>query len=139
MTTILMGLLQASLSGDANDVNDLHSCLLSTAPFKLESIEVDGGSEFRAHFEQSCSQSGIELFVLPPKSPELNGCVERCNRTLRYEFYRLYDGLFEFQELKKSLGDTMKIYNDFRPHQTLNQDMPLQYYGRNFSEAALLS
>lgn len=27
------------------------------------------------------------------RTPELKGCVERCNRTIRYEFYRFYDGI----------------------------------------------
>jgi hypothetical protein len=49
-------------------------------PFAVESIQVDGGSEFRTDVEESCAESGIDLFVLPPRSPELNGCVEHCNR-----------------------------------------------------------
>ena len=29
--------------------------------------------------------------MLPPKSPEINGAVERCNGSWRYEFYAVYD------------------------------------------------
>jgi hypothetical protein len=29
--------------------------------------------------------------VLSPKSPKLNGAVERCNPAWRYEFYSVYD------------------------------------------------
>ena len=31
-------------------------------------------------------------YVLPPKKPEYNGCVERANGTSRYEFYPFYEG-----------------------------------------------
>ncbi|MFH1254231.1 MAG: helix-turn-helix domain-containing protein [bacterium] len=45
-------------------------------PFKIKSIQVDGGSEFMGDFEQACKSQNIELYVLPPKSPKLNGGVE---------------------------------------------------------------
>jgi len=97
-------------------------------PFKIKSIQVDGGSEFRDKFENLCQQQNIPLFVLPPKSPELNGNVERVNKTLRYEFYRLYDGLLDFFSIRKSLKDYLKIYNEYRPHQNLNLLTPMAYW-----------
>ena len=39
----------------------------------IQSIQVDGGSEFRKHFEERCEALQIPLFVLPPRSPEKNG------------------------------------------------------------------
>jgi len=54
--------------------------LLKESPFEIKSIQVDGGSEFMAEFEQTCKKHGIPLFVLPPRSPEMNGGVERINR-----------------------------------------------------------
>ncbi len=44
-------------------------------PFPVDSIQVDGGSEFRPEFEALCQQQNIPLFVLPPRSPEKNGQV----------------------------------------------------------------
>ena len=32
-------------------------------------VQVDGGNEFAAEFEQACQQRGLHLFVLPPRSP----------------------------------------------------------------------
>ena len=46
-------------------------------PFPIRAIQVDEGSEFQAAFETACRQLGIRLFVLPPRSPKLNGHVER--------------------------------------------------------------
>ena len=45
-------------------------------PFPIKAIQVDGGSEFHASFEEACKERGFHLFVLPPHSPKLNGCVE---------------------------------------------------------------
>ncbi|ARN83104.1 hypothetical protein B1812_20740 [Methylocystis bryophila] len=51
--------------------------LLAEAPFATSGIRVDGGSECKSTFEAKCQGRGLELFVLPPKRLDLNGCVER--------------------------------------------------------------
>ncbi len=48
---------------------------------KHQYIQVDGGSEFMGDFEDECAERKPPLKVLPPHSPELNGVVERTNRT----------------------------------------------------------
>ncbi len=60
-------------------------------PFPVKAIQVDGGSEFEATFEEECQRRGIKLFVLPPRSPKLNGAVERAHRTHTEEFYEVTD------------------------------------------------
>ena len=55
----------------------------------VRAIQVDGGSEFQAVFEEACQARGIPLFVLPPRSPKLNECVERAQRTHTEEFYEV--------------------------------------------------
>ena len=52
-------------------------------PFRVTGIQVDGGSEFMADFEQACRDTGLTLFVLPPKRPQLNGAVERAQGSWR--------------------------------------------------------
>ena len=49
--------------------------LVEKAPYKILSIQVDGGSEFMKEFEETCQELGIELFVLHPVSPKYNGGV----------------------------------------------------------------
>jgi len=44
-------------------------------PFPISAIQVDGGSEFMSRFEQSCQSHSFGLFVLPPRSPKLNGAL----------------------------------------------------------------
>jgi hypothetical protein len=52
-------------------------------PFTVRAVQVDGGSEFHATFEAGCQRRGLYLFVLPPRSPKLNGAVERPARAYR--------------------------------------------------------
>jgi len=107
--------------------------LLERAPFPVRAIQVDGGSEFEAVFEEECRRLGIRLFVLPPRSPKLNGHVERANRTHAEEFYELTDCSFDdLEELNQALLLWEKRYNTVRPHQALNYLTPKQYLAHYF-------
>lgn len=96
-------------------------------PFKVRSIQVDGGSEFMAQFEKACQRYQIALYVLPPRSPKLNGCIERSNGTFNYEFYVLYPRFTDIKKLNLQLSDFIRFYNEKRPHQRLNYLAPLEY------------
>ncbi len=63
--------------------------LQARMPFPIRAIQSDGGSEFQVDFELACQQRGIRLFALPPRSPKLNGAVERAQRTHTEEFYEV--------------------------------------------------
>jgi transposase InsO family protein len=101
--------------------------LEARTPFPIRAIQVDGGSEFKAEFEAACQQRGIRLFVLPPSSPKLNGCVERGNRTHREEFYEVYDLEWSVGGLRPQLLDWEAIYNTVRPHKSLGYLTPQEY------------
>jgi len=90
----------------------------------IRAIQVDGGSEFMAEFEAACQDRGIRLFVLPPRSPKLNGTVERTNRTYRAEFYECYDGPLDLPTLQHALAAFEHTYNHVRPHQALGYRTP---------------
>ena len=49
--------------------------LLDRVPFHVKALQVDGGSEFAAEFEEACQQKELPLFV------------ERSHRTHNEEFY----------------------------------------------------
>ena len=100
-------------------------------PFKVNAIQVDGGSEFCAQFEDACKELGIHLFVLPPRSPKLNGRVERAQRTHTEEFYELYDGDLAMAPLNRALRNWETVYNTVRPHQSLGYLTPLQFLRQN--------
>ena len=100
--------------------------LITHTPFPVRAIQVDGGSEFMAEFEETCQRLGIELFVLPPKSPKLNGHVERMQRTFREEFYTRPLPT-KIPELQRELDAYLEYYNRERPHRALNGLAPLEF------------
>ena len=110
------------------------------APFVIESIQVDGGSEFMAEFEGACAQLKIPLIVLPPKKPEYNGGVERGNRTFREEFYNRADLLEDsVRGMQSALSKALVKYNTYRPHRNLKGLTPMEYIKNTLSETSILS
>src|SRR5579871_2386244 len=63
-------------AASASAARTLLDKLIASAPFKVRGIQVDGGSEFMSVFEGHCRDKQLELVVLPPERPDLNGCVE---------------------------------------------------------------
>jgi len=96
-------------------------------PFPIRAVQVDGGAEFEAEFEQQCQRRSIRLFILPPRSPELNGCVERAHRTHTEEFYEVTESSFELAELRTELMHWEATYNTIRPHQALGYLTPYEF------------
>lgn len=111
----------------ANTAAQFLDALQERTPFDVKAIQVDGGSEFMAEFEEACRARGWRLFVLPPRSPKLNGCVERGNRTHREEFYEVWDLPWNVTELRPYLLDWERIYNTVRPHKSLNYLTPHEH------------
>ncbi|HEX2713636.1 MAG TPA: integrase core domain-containing protein [Candidatus Acidoferrales bacterium] len=97
-------------------------------PFALRAVQVDDGGEFRAGFEEACRARGVRLFVLPPRSPKLNGAVERAQRTHTEEFYEIHPfEAWTVAALNRQARGWERIYNTIRPHQALAYKTPLQF------------
>ncbi len=118
------GVRSRATAGTAADFLD---DLIDRFPVTVRAIQVDGGSEFMADFEERCAHYGIPVFVLPPRSPKLNGCVERLNRTAREEFWQCYDGELTLASLIPALREYEEAYNHIRPHQSLQMQTPLEF------------
>ena len=127
------------------DVLEVHRRATSTAatlfldtlqrrlPFPLRALQVDGGSEFAALFEAACRERGLRLFVLPPRSPKLNGQVERANRTHTEEFYEITPCSLPLTELNRELQAWERTYNTVRPHQALGFLTPQEFLAQSLS------
>ena len=85
---------------------------------KLERL-VNGDESFHAK---------IPLIVLPPRSPELNGTVERGNETAKYEFYAQYSAHPTLHILQKKLHEFAHFYNSVRPHKGIGLLTPKEFY-----------
>ncbi|MFQ5894599.1 MAG: IS481 family transposase [Nitrospinota bacterium] len=110
--------------------------LQARAPFPIRAIQVDGGGEFRAEFEAECARKGIRLFELPPRSPKLNGAVERAQRTHAEEFYEVEDLPWTLRELNARLRQWEHTYNHHRPHQALGYLTPAEALAKLQAQAS---
>jgi len=111
----------------ARNGRDFLRQVLERMPFPVKAVQIDGGSEFKAEFEEACAALALPLFVLPPHSPKLNGRVERSHRTHDEEFYQCYDGDLALAELRPALRAHEDVYNTIRPHQALGYATPLAW------------
>lgn len=125
--------VEVSRQATASSAARFITAILTRMPFKVKAIQVDGGSEFQSIFEETCQRLGIRLFVLPPRSPKLNGHVERANRTHAEEFYEVTDADFNIHSLNPALHDWEQIYNTVRPHQSLEYLTPNEFLLQNYS------
>ena len=101
--------------------------MLDRLPFPVRAIQIDGGSEFMGVFEDFCQLRHIRLFVLPPRSPKLNGCVERLQRTFAEEFYQRTPAELRVEPLGVALRAYESKYNVIRPHKSLGYLTPQEY------------
>jgi len=101
--------------------------LIAEAPFAVTGIQVDGGAEFKADFEKACQARRLDLFVLPPKRPQLNGAVERAQGSWRYEFYASYDLPPQIHKLQPLVDAFAHRFNHYRPHDALDGKTPAEY------------
>lgn len=99
----------------------------------IHTIQTDNGSEFLGSFSEYLEQHQIAHFFSYPRSPKVNGYIERFNRTLQEEFIERcdawwYDPFTGDQKLTKYL----KWYNAQRPHASLGYLSPLAYLQNNY-------
>ena len=122
--------VQAHPRADARNAVVFLNALLRRMPFPVRAVQVDGGSEFAAEFEQACQARQLPLFVLPPRSPKLNGHVERAHRTHNGEFYEVTANCWNLLVLNRQLLAWERTYNTIRPHQALGYATPLEFLQR---------
>jgi transposase InsO family protein len=92
-------------------------------PFPIQRIQTDRGREFFAYkFQEKLKEYAIKFRPIKPRSPHLNGKVERSQRTDLEEFYPTVE--LKDPDLKMKLQDWQDYYNEFRPHGSLNGKTP---------------
>ena len=89
--------------------------IIEKFPFRIREIRTDRGHEFQAKFHWHVEDQGIRHVYIKPRSPQLNGKVERSHRSDQEEFYQLLNYVDD-QDLNKKLDVWEKFYNFSRPH-----------------------
>jgi transposase InsO family protein len=110
-----------------NTLRFLIERLLAELPFPVQRIQTDRGGEFFSHRVQQAQMAArIKFRPVKPRSPHLNGKVERAQRTVLDEFY---DGMDITQSnLEEELGRYQHYYNRERAHGAHNGKTPTERY-----------
>lgn len=90
-------------------------------------IRVDNGSEFRSEIFMNWAKThGIRIDYIKPGCPYQNAYIERFNRTYREDVLDCY--LFNhLNEVKQLTQDWIRLYNNERPYDSLNNMTPIEY------------
>nr|WP_027927470.1 IS481 family transposase [Amycolatopsis benzoatilytica] len=102
--------------------------VLSQLPFAVEKIQTDNGTEFGTQFHWHVLDKGIGHVYIKPRTPHLNGKVERSHRIDAEEFYRLLDGVVidDVNVFNSRLKEWQDYYNYDRPHGGLYGQTPYE-------------
>ena len=95
--------------------------------YPIRVVQTDNGSEFLGEFDRYLEKLAIKHEFIYPRSPKINGFIERFNRTFKEEF--LYKHELDISEAKfnEKLTQYLIWYNTKRPHQSLNMRPPIVY------------
>ena len=95
---------------------------------RVHTIQTDNGSEFLGAFHQYLDEQSIKHIFSYPRSPQVNGYIERFNRTLQEEFITRCDyWSFDLPKADHKLAKYLEWYNATRPHASLKYQPPLAY------------
>jgi transposase InsO family protein len=84
-------------------------------PFRIQTIRTDNGHEFQAKFHWHVEDLGMTHSYIKPRTPRLNGKVERSHLTDKEEFYQLLSYTDDV-DLNEKLREWESFYNYHRPH-----------------------
>jgi transposase InsO family protein len=98
-------------------------------PFRVHVIQTDNGAEFQSQFHWHVEGLDIRHAYIRPRTPHLNGKVERSHRVDDEEFYQLLDkdGITDDIHLfNDKLREWEDYYNYHRPHGALDGQTPYE-------------
>jgi transposase len=92
------------------------------------------GETDEAQFTKKCDELGIRHKLIKPRTPQLNGKVERSHRIDNERFYSRFSFATEY-ELEHALKTLwMPEYNEKRPHGALGGKTPMQFLEQRLEE-----
>jgi len=111
--------------------------MIEKFPFRIYTIRTDRGHEFQARFHWYVEDKGIRHVYIKPKSPQLNGKVERSHRTDQEEFNQLLtytddvdlntNWFLSLEDARQKNSIWQEEYNNFRPHSSLGDLTPNEF------------
>jgi len=98
-------------------------------PFRVHVVQTDNGAEFQSRFHWHLERLDVRHVYIRPRTPHLNGKVERSHRVDDQEFYQLLDkdGITDDIHLfNTKLRAWEDYYNNHRPHGALDGQTPYE-------------
>lgn len=113
----------------SESATDFFQKFQSVAPFQIERIQTDNGSEFDHLFRDYAEKQNITHFHNYPRCPKMNAVIERFNRTIQEDFIDWNREIMveKINGFNEKLIEWLLWYNTERPHQTLRQIPPMEY------------
>jgi transposase InsO family protein len=108
---------------------DFMNEVIKKLPFRILVVQTDNGSEFQSHFHWYLADKDIQHVYIKPRTPRLNGKVERSHRIDDQEFYQLLDKNWNtscMQQYNLKLKEWEDYYNFDRPHGALDGQTPYE-------------
>lgn len=103
--------------------------VLENFEFPIQRIQTDWGTEFYNDlFQEELMSHFIKFRPIKPRSPHLNGKVERSQKTDKAEFYSQLNLRDKTLQLEPLLAEWEYFYNHNRPHASLNGKTPYERY-----------
>jgi len=109
-----------------NGASFLDYCL-NRFPFPVKNIQTDNGSEFQKHFDQLCKKINLPHYYIYARTPKQNTYVEISHGADQREFYSRGVIGSNIDKMNEKLREWEFVWNNFRPHESLNQLTPNEY------------
>ncbi len=115
---------------------DFVDYVLSRLPFPIKMIQTDNGSEFQQEFHWHVTDKNIQHRYIRPRSPYLNGKVERSHRIDQEEFYSQLKGVVvsTAEDFNARLEKWERFYNYERPHGAMDGQTPYEKFRSKLQE-----
>jgi len=118
--------LKAYVKHNQANAIDFVNHVIEKFPFRIHTIRTDRGHEFQAKFHWHVEDLGMRHQYIKPRSPQLNGKVERSHLTDQKEFYQLFS-FTDDVDLNKKLEDWERFYKMIDHMDRLMGKHPMKY------------
>lgn len=107
------------------ELNSYKNALI-TFLLAIKRIQTDNGSSFLKEFNKLCKEKGLPHYFTYPRTPKQNTYVEISHQADKREFYLQGNVYSILSVMQKKIRERENIWNNIRPHESLNQLTPLQ-------------
>ena len=116
-------------SPSSQNTKDFFLKLENVAPFKIQRIQTDNGSEFEKYFREYIEKRKITHLHNYPRQPKMNCYIERFNRTIQEEFvdFNLNTLAYDLNKFNDKLINWLLWYNTKRSHHSLGLISPMKF------------